>query len=307
MSRDHAELASDTQHELAEGPRWDDSTGTASWVDIAEGYVFTGVLDGELLQVTSRLDFRNTVGAAVPASDGGYLVAAHDRLVAVAPDGSRRSSEQVVDRGADLRLNDAAVDPAGRLLVGSLATDHRLGAAALFRLEAAGTCTVVRDGLNLANGIGWSPDGSRLYLADSVPGVVWSASYDIDNGEAHSWTPLVTELNGLPDGLCVDTEGRLWVALWNGAQVACFAPTGELVHTVTLPVPHVTAVAFVGPARDRLLITSARDELDSTARATYPLSGRLFLADVGAVGLPTHRWVVTDGSSWHPNRAQFPL
>jgi len=307
MSVYPAALASDTQHELAEGPRWDDSTGTASWVDIAEGHVFTGVLDGDRLEVTRRIDFRNTVGAAVPASDGGYLVAAHDRLVAVAPDGSRRSSGPVVDRGADLRLNDAAVDPVGRLLVGSLATDHRLGAAALFRLEADGASTVVRDGLNLANGIGWSPDGSRLYLADSVPGVVWSASYDVDTGEVHSWTPLVTELGGLPDGLCVDTEGRLWVAVRNGAKVACFAPTGELVHTVTLPVPHVTAVAFVGPARDRLLITTARDELDATARATYPLSGRLFLADVGAVGLPTHRWVVTDGSFWHHSRAPLPL
>ena len=306
MSTFTAELASSTQHELAEGPRWDDETATVSWVDIVEGHVFTGSFDDDQVTVTSRTDFRGTVGAAVPTSDGGRLVAAHDRLVVVSPDGSRRSSEAVVDRSAQLRLNDAAVDPAGRLLVGSLALDHRAGAAALFRLEAGGTSTVLRDGLDLANGIGWSPDGSTIYLADSVPGIVWAAPYDVGSGEAGAWKPLVSGLGGLPDGLCVDTEGRLWVAVWNGAHVACFSPDGELLHTVTLPVPHVTAVAFVGPARDRLLITSARDELDDAARASFPLSGRLFVADVGAVGLPTTRWAATDGPGWHHSRAPHP-
>jgi len=306
MTRFAAELAGETQHELAEGPRWDDETATVSWVDIAQGHVFTGTYAVDRVTAVGRTDFRDTVGAAVPASNGGHLVAAHDRCVLVSPDGTRRSSEPLLDRSAQLRLNDAAVDPAGRLLVGSVALDHRDGSAALFRLESDGTHTVLRDGLNLANGIAWSPDGATLYLVDSVPGVVWSAAYDVDSGEASGWTPLLTEFGGLPDGVSVDSEGRLWVAVWNGSEVACFAPTGERIHTVDLPVPHVTAVAFVGPRRDRLLITSARDELDAEARARYPLSGRLFLADVGAFGLPTRRWSVTDGPSWRHSRAVLP-
>ena len=294
-----AQLASSTQHELAEGPRWDDETATVSWVDIVEGHVFTGSFDDDQVTVTSRTDFRGTVGAAVPTSDGGYLVAAHDRLVVVSPDGSRRSSEAVLDRSAQLRLNDAAVDPAGRLLVGSLALDHRAGAAALFRLEADGASTVLRDGLDLANGIGWSPEGTTLYLNDSVPGTVWAADYDVASGEPSRWRPLVTDLHGAPDGLAVDTDGRIWVAGWDAARVTCFSPRGEVLDVVHLPVPHVTAVAFVGPQRDRLLITSARDELDPERRAEFPLSGRLFLADVDALGLPTSRWTVSvDGVGW---------
>lgn len=286
-----ATLAFDAVHDLAEGPRWDDLRRSVSWVDIARGHVFHGVLGAEGLSVTRRLDFRETVGAAVPTSEGGFAVAAHDRIVVVAADGTRHPYAPLVDRSAQLRLNDAAVDPVGRLLVGSIATDGRSGAASLFRLEPDGSAVVLRSGLNLANGIGWSPDGTRLYFADSVPGMLWSASYDADTGAAHGWTPLVTQFDGAPDGLCVDAEGRIWVALWNGSQVRSFAPSGEAVAQVLLPVPHVTAVAFIGPGRDRLLITSARDELDAESRERYPDSGRMFLADVGAVGLPTSYFV----------------
>jgi len=297
---DHvARLASTTQHELSEGPRWDDATATVTWVDIVQGHVYRGTVHDSVVTGERVLDLPDTVGAAVPASDGGLLVAAHDRLVHVAPDGSRHESARVVDRSLLLRLNDAAVDPAGRLLVGSLALDHREGDAALFRLEPDGTTTLLRDGMNLANGIGWSPEGTTLYLNDSVPGTVWAADYDVASGEPSRWRPLVTDLHGAPDGLAVDTDGRIWVAGWDAARVTCFSPRGEVLDVVHLPVPHVTAVAFVGPQRDRLLITSARDELDPERRAEFPLSGRLFLADVDALGLPTSRWTVSvDGVGW---------
>ncbi len=308
-----ARLASATQHELSEGPRWDDATSTVSWVDIVQGRVYRGTVDDDGVTGERVLDLPDTVGAAVPASDGGLLVAAHDRLVHVAPDGSRDVSAPVVDRSLQLRLNDAAVDPAGRLLVGSLALDHRAGAAALFRLEPDGTTTPLRDGLNLANGIGWSPDGTTIYLNDSVPGTVWAADYDVSSGEPAAWRPFVTHLHGAPDGLVVDADGCVWVAEWNGSRVTCFSPEGEVRHVVQVPVPHVTAVSFVGPRRDRLLITSARDELEPDRRAQFPLSGRLFLADVDAVGLPTSRWTVAvDRVGWthvtdpHPDEAETP-
>ena len=294
-----ARLAGPRQHELSEGPRWDDETATVSWVDIVQGHVYRGVLLGDVVVGELVLSLPDTVGAAVPASDGGLLVAAHDRIVVVSPDGTRHASAPLVDREQLLRLNDAAVDPAGRLLVGSLATDHRTGAAELFRLEPDGTGTVLRTGMNLANGIGWSPDGTTVYVNDSVPGTVWAADYDVASGDIDRWRPLVSSLHGAPDGLCVDTEGRVWVAEWNASRVTCFSPAGDVVHLVHLPVPHVTAIGFVGPARDRLLITSARDELEDDRRAQFPLSGRLFLADVDAMGLPTSRWTVAvDGDAW---------
>ena len=294
-----AQLAGARQHELSEGPRWDDATGTVTWVDIVQGQVFRGVVTDDELVGELVLDLPDTVGFAVPASDGGLIVADHDRVLVVSPDGTRHASLPLVDRERLLRLNDAAVDPAGRLVTGSLAIDHRPGDAELFRLEADGTSTLLCDGLNLANGIGWSPDGRTMYVNDSVPGTVWAAAYDVDSGDVDSWRPLVSELHGSPDGLTVDADGCVWVAEWNAARVTCFSPDGDVVHVVHVPVPHVTAMAFVGAARDRLLITSARDELEPERREQFPLSGRVFLADVDAVGLPTTRWsVAVDGPGW---------
>ncbi len=245
------------------------------------------------------LDLPDTVGFAVPTSDGGLLVGAHDRVLVVSPDGTRHESRPLVDRTQELRLNDAAVDPAGRLVAGSLTNDHRPGDAQLFRLEPDGTSTVLRDGLTLANGIGWSPDGGTIYVNDSIPGTVWAADYDVASGSVEGWRVLVGELHGSPDGLTVDADGRIWVAGWNASRVTCFSPAGEVVDVVELPVPHVTAMAFVGPARDRLLITSARDELEPERREQFPLSGRMFLAEVDAVGLPTSRWAVAvEGDGW---------
>jgi sugar lactone lactonase YvrE len=277
-------------HDLAEGPRWDDSHRSASWVDIVSGHVYRGKLGPDGIDAVDRIDFPDTVGAASPTADGGFVVAAHDRIVIVSPDGARQESIPLIDRAQRLRLNDAAVDPRGRLLVGSLATDGRSRDASVFSVDTSGSISVLREGMNLANGIGWAPDGATVYVADSVPGVVWSAAYDLDTGHAHGWAPVITEFDGLPDGLCVDSEGCLWVAIWNGAQVRCFAPSGEPLATVSVPAPQVTAVAFVGAARDQLLITTARDQLDEPTRATYPDSGRLFLAQVDAVGLACSLW-----------------
>lgn len=95
---------------------------------------------------------------------------------------------------------------------------------------------------------------------------------------------------GAPDGLCVDTDGSLWVAVWGAGEVRCFDAAGEQVATVEVAAPHTSSIAFVGPARDRLLITTARTDLSAAQFDAHPLSGRLFLADVGARGVPTAVW-----------------
>lgn len=304
MTEYSARLAGDRQHELSEGPRWDDESATVTWVDIVQGQVLRGVVTDDSVVGEVVLDLPDTVGFAVPTSDGGLLVGAHDRVLVVGHDGTRHASRPLVDRTRDLRLNDAAVDPAGRLVAGSLSNDHRPGDAQLFRLEPDGTSTALRDGLTLANGIGWSPDGRTIYVNDSIPGTVWAADYDVASGSVDRWRVLVGELHGSPDGLTVDADGAIWVAEWNASRVTCFSPDGEVMHVVRVPVPHVTAMAFVGPARDRLLITSARDELEPERREQFPLSGRMFLADVDAAGQPTTRWkVAVDGAGW----TQLPI
>lgn len=285
-----AAVATETSYELAEGPCWDAARGQVLWVDIEGGLVLRGRLTGDHVEVLEQHRFTGTVAAAVPTVDGGLLVTLRRGFAAISPDGTVRPGVTVLCESDDSRLNDGACDPRGRFLIGSMSLDDRTGAEKLYRLDSAGAVEAVDDGLTLANGLGWSPDGHTMYLVDSIPGVVWARDYDPASGAMGPRRLLLRFDDGLPDGLCVDSAGNLWVAVHGAGQVRCFDADGGPVATVNVPAPHTTSVAFVGPARDRLLITSGRAGVSAAQLAAHPLSGRLFLADVGVTGVETAPW-----------------
>lgn len=260
---------------------------------IRAGLVLEGRLDGDALAVTARHELGGTVGAVVPAADVSLLVAAADVFALVRPDGEVLRGPRVLPTGVDSRFNDAAVDPAGRFLAGAMAEDGREGDERLYRLDADGAVSVVDEGFTISNGIAWSPDGATMYHADSGPGVVWRRPYDVatgDVGPREEWLAFGGPAGGVPDGLCTDAGGNVWVAVHGAGEVRAFDPDGARVATVRVPAPHTTKPAFVGPALDRLLVTTARDELSPEQRAEWPLSGRLFLADPGSRGRPAPPW-----------------
>jgi sugar lactone lactonase YvrE len=279
-----AQPVSDQQFLLAEGPLWDPVARRVLWVDIRAGLVLEGRLAGDVLAVVARHELGGTVGAVVPAADGSLLVAAADGFALVRPDGEVLRGPRVLPgSGTGRRFNDAAVDPAGRLLAGAMAEDGRRGEEHLYRLDADGTVTVADSGLTMSNGIAWSPDGRTMYHAESALGVVWRRPYDVATGDVGPREEWLRPSGGVPDGLCTDAGGNVWVAVHGAGEVRAFDPDGGQVATVRVPAPHTTKPAFVGPALDRLLVTTARDELSPEQRAAWPLSGRLFLADVGYV------------------------
>jgi sugar lactone lactonase YvrE len=285
-----AQVASREAYVLGEGPVWDEPTRRVLWVDVQKGLVLEGELRADSVEPVRRHTLPGTVGAVVPATDGGLLVAARDGLATIAPDGRLDLGPRLLPDTVDSRLNDGACDPAGRFLVGGLSLDDRRHDERLYRLESDGSVSVLADKVTLSNGLGWSPDGRTMYHVDSVPGIVWSTAYDPATGEVGEWRELLSITDGTPDGLCVDVEGNLWIAIWGCAEVRRYTPRGELLATVAVPAPHTSSVAFVGAERDRLLITTARDGLSEADLDAYPDSGRLFLADVGTAGLPTPRW-----------------
>ncbi len=285
-----AEVASDASYELAEGPVWDAERARLLWVDIARGRAFCGRLRAGGVEVDDEHCFPGTVAAVVPTADRGLLVALRRGFAAVTADGKPRTGRGVLPETDDSRFNDGACDPLGRFLVGSMSLDGREGTERLYRLDGAGAVEVVDDGLTLSNGLGWSPDGHTLYHVDSVPGIVWSRTYDPASGAMGPRRVFLRIDDGTPDGLCVDTDGNLWVAVWGAGQVRCFDAAGEQVAEVEVAAPHTSSVAFVGPARDQLLITTARADLSAAQLDAHPLSGHLFLADVGARGVPTAAW-----------------
>jgi len=274
---------------LGEGPLWDAAAGVVRWVDIDAGAVLAGRLVGERVgQVGSdRVD--ETVGAVALADDGGLLVAGTKALVHLRPDGSRDWGPPLLPDGPS-RLNDAQVDPGGGVLVGSLSRDGRGGHEVLLRVAPDGAVTVLDDDLTLSNGLGWSPDDRTLYSVDSVPGLLWHRPWDPVTGAAGPRRLLLAFDDATPDGLCVDTRGRLWVAMWGAGVVRCLAPDGTLLGTVEVAVPHPTSCAFVGPALDLLVVTTASPDRTHPPGEGSGDAGTLFVARVGATGRPPRRW-----------------
>lgn len=283
-------VASDAAYTLGEGPLWDAARQRVLWVDIDGRAVHVGSLADDRLVPAQTHTFESTVGAVAVSVSGELLVALDDRLAVIAADGSRVPGPIVLAGRSGRRLNDGKCDPAGRFLVGSLGRGGTAGGEVLVRCEENGALTVIDDDLSLSNGLGWSPDGRTMYSIDSVPGVLWQRSYDAATGVVGTRRELIRFADDTPDGMCVDAEGHLWVAMWGPGQVRRYTSAGERVATLELPAPHVTSVAFVGASLDRLLITSATADLSAADRARYPLSGHLFLADVGVVGVPLAAW-----------------
>jgi sugar lactone lactonase YvrE len=279
---------------------WVAATSTILWIDVEVGSVFEGRLEDGRIEESWKLDFDARVGAAVPGADGSVLVATADRLIVALPDGSRLDGPVIVPDGVNSRTNDGACDPAGRFLVGTLPLDDRPAQDFLYRVEDDGVLTIIDSDLSLSNGLGWSPDGRLMYSTDTIPGTIWVRDYDAATGAIGERRRHLQIEGGSPDGLCVDANGNLWIAIWGAGEVRSFSPDGELVATVSVPCPHPSSVSFVGDDLDVLLITTASRDLSESELLRYPDAGRLFLADVATTGTPTFAW----SASWRRTLAE---
>jgi sugar lactone lactonase YvrE len=283
-------LWSTTAGLLSEGPRWHEEAGELLWVDILGATFHRGSIatDGGLELVTSVAIDRH-IGAVAPVVDGGYVLAAGTGFLFVDPAGSVSELAQPEAGRSDVRMNDGACDPQGRFWAGTMAYDESPAAGALYRLELDGSCTRVLTGLTISNGIGWSPDGATMYLADSGTGRVEAFDFHGDTGAISGRRTLVhIEQPGVaPDGLTVDEDGGIWVALWGGGVIQRYAADGSRLATVRLPVERPTSCAFGGPDRAALFVTTARGGLDEVALARQPHAGHVFRIDgLGVRGMP---------------------
>ncbi|UAJ81068.1 SMP-30/gluconolactonase/LRE family protein [Leifsonia sp. ZF2019] len=288
MTAYHARRATTETFELAEGPVWDAVNDRVLWVDILAGTVLSGRLDGAGITVTGSRSFGEPVGAVLPAADGRLAVVARERILFAAEGGAVEAGPVVVPTGARSRTNDAAVDPAGRLLVGTHPFDGGDGSEVLVQLDGD-RVRVLDDDLLLSNGLCWSPDGGTLYSVDTLAATVWARDYDVGSG-ATGPRRVHLEVDGMPDGMCADTDGNLWIAFWGRGEVRRYDATGAVIDTVAVDAPHTSSVAFAGPGLHTLVITTARADLDADALAAAPASGALFTAEVAAQGLPQPRY-----------------
>jgi sugar lactone lactonase YvrE len=276
--------------ELSEGPRWHAERGELLWVDILGSRLHRARLDADgRLDELAPLQLDRHVGAVAPALGGGYVLAAGRGFMFADADGNVVELAQPEAGRDDVRMNDGACDAQGRFWAGTMAYDESPGSGVLYRLELDGSCTTVLAGLTISNGIGWSPDGTVMYLSDSGDGSVNAFDFDARTGRLSARrTFLRIEETGIaPDGLTIDDEGNVWVALWDGGAVRCYNPDGALLEIVPVPVDRPTSCAFGGPDRATLFITTARHGLDETALARQPDAGRVFRVNgLGATAPP---------------------
>jgi sugar lactone lactonase YvrE len=279
----HADVA-----DIAEGPCWR-PPGRLTWVDVLDGRV--NVADvRDAVAVVERHTLDVPVSAALPmaAPEDGWILAAGGGFAHLAADGAvRMLAQPELAKAGVVRMNDAKCDPLGRLWAGSMAYDESPGMGSLFRVDLDGSVTRVREGLQISNGIDWSPDGRTFYFNDSGHGVVYAAPYDLDRGEIGPLRPLVAPEGGAPDGLTVDAEGMIWVALWQGGAVHRYDPAGRLVERVEVAAQLTTSCCLGGSDGRTLFITTATRGLTDAELRAEPDCGRLFAATVDVPGPPT--------------------
>ncbi|MFJ8537742.1 SMP-30/gluconolactonase/LRE family protein [Streptomyces sp. NPDC093591] len=270
------EVAIQAEAELGEGPTWDPVSGRLIWIDILGSRIHT------YDPVSGRRSVRTTpqhIGAVKPRAGGGLVLNLRDGVGLLDPDDTFRwlHHEPVPGR----RANDAAVAPDGSLWAGTMRYDEAPGGGTLSRVTGDGSVEVVLDDVAVSNGTGWSPDGSLMYYIDSPTRRV--DVFDHVDGSVADRRPFVEieDGAGFPDGLTVDAEGCVWVALWEGSAVRRYTPDGELDRVIPLPVPRVTACAFAGPELTDLYITTARVGLASPP----PLAGSVFVVPGAGTGL----------------------
>lgn len=280
------DVAAQVRADVGEGPAWDGDAGVLWFVDVTPGVLYR--LEVATGSLTSR-SMGLPLGAAIPSSDGGLVLALEDGLHTYSwGDDASQLVVPVEADDASVRMNDAKCDPRGRLWAGTMAYDFAPGRSTLYRFDRTGP-TPVLPGCTIANGTGWSPDGSSMYFVDTPTGRIDRLDYDLETGEAsgrRAWVSI-DAADGSPDGLTVDSEGCVWVALWGGGAVHRYDPAGSLVEVVRLPVTQVTSVCFGGDSLTDLFVTSAVYQLGADALAAEPLAGATFVVPTDVVGLPT--------------------
>ena len=286
QNSNEVEVVIDSKSELGEGAIWNQKTGELIWINItgkilnfynpATGYnkeMFTGQM----------------IGTVVPTNSGDVLVALQNGIYKL--DTKSGTKKLIIDPEENIpnnRFNDGKCDPAGRFWAGTMSTKGELEKGTLYRLDADSTIHKMVEKVSISNGIAWSLDFKKMYYIDTPTQKVMAYDYDNKTGELSNPSVAVgvpVEM-GSPDGMTIDSDGNIWVALWGGSAVTCWNPeTGKLIQTIKVPAKNVTSCAFGDDDLGTLYITSARIGTSDDDLNKYPNSGSVFKTKPGVKGV----------------------
>ena len=263
---------------LGEGPAYDARKDRILWVDIRTGaFLQYDPKTGQLIEIQTG----QNLGAIVPTERGGYLAAMTTGVYYLDHDGLSLLCRppELKDK---LRLNDAKCDPMGRFWFGTIGLFNSAPTGSLFRLDPDGSCHRMLAGPKISNGLAWSSDGTVMYYIDSAEEGVDAFDFTMETGDIAKRRRIFTTSGCVPDGMTIDEEGKLWIALWGGGKIIRLDPlTSEIIGEIPVPAIHTTSCCFTGEKLDTLIITSSGEGFDE------PEAGRVFYARPGVRGTPT--------------------
>jgi len=268
---------------LGEGPAYDARKDRILWVDIRTGsFLQYDPKSGQLTEIQTG----QYLGAIVPTERGGYLAALTTGVYYLDNAGLSLLCRPP-ELQDNLRLNDAKCDPKGRFWFGTTGLFDNAPIGSLFRLDPDRSCHRMLEGPRISNGLAWSPDMTVMYYIDSAESGLDAFDFSPDTGSIVNRRRIFTTTGCVPDGMTIDEEGKLWIALWGGGKVIRFDPlTSEIIGEIPVPAVHTTSCCFAGEKLDTLIITSSGEGYDE------PEAGRVFYAHVGVRGTPT--WLYRD-------------
>lgn len=287
---------------IGEAPVWDEAGQRLLWVDHLKGVIHEA--KGNSTQgwhERLRWPLNRPVAAAIPRTTDGLVVASGTEIMTLTDEGTLQPFASLDVNPSVIRINEAKCDAEGYLWAGTLSLEFRPDAA-LYRIAPDGSVTCALERVSLANGFDWSPDNSTFYFIDSLRMSVDEFDFDVDVGTlSNRRVRIAIDAGaGAPNGLTVDREGNIWVALTGGAEVRRYSPAGELLARIGISVPGATSCAFGGADYTDLFITSRSGRMPEVAlslgvrpemmESSDPEAGALFVCRPQARGKPAHRF-----------------
>ena len=280
------ELVIDSKSDLGEGAIWNHKTGELMWIDITGKILnfYNPKIGNNKEMFTGQM-----IGTVVPCESGMELVALQNGIFSI--DSKTGTKKLIVHPEADLpnnRFNDGKCDPSGRFWVGTMSMNDEKEAGALYRLDRDSSIHKMIENVSISNGIVWSLDSTKMYYIDTPTQKVMA--YDFNNNTGDISNPKIAievspEL-GSPDGMTIDAEGNLWIALWGGSAIGCWNPeTGKLKKKIKVPAKNVTSCAFGDDDLGTLYITTARTNTTDEELKKFPNAGGVFKTTPGVKGI----------------------
>lgn len=273
-----------SQNILGEGPLWNAKEQAIYWVDIDAKKIqryYPATKKYEIFELPKKvclMAFRSKGGMILGAEDGFYFWD---------PSTDKFDFISHPEKGkTEARFNDGKVDRKGRLWAGTMT--YQGASSSLYRMNADLDVRQMESGITISNGVGWSPDNKTMYFVDSIRYVIYAYDFDFEKGAISSRRPFVqlTESFGIPDGLTVDSEGHVWVAIYGGWKVMRYDPSGKVSAEIAFPVSKPSSCMFGGKNYDELYVTTISDGLTAEDKLKQPMAGDLFMIKTDVKGLP---------------------